>query len=130
MWRRACPESSHIDIRKARDARGAADYIGKYITKGFQTSDWNDVLRARVAAGTYGSRWVFSSRKFWQPYVPACPCCGQAVVRDVSVAEQWRTDVRRGYGHGADPPDPLPDYLPDRQYQTAIRLLLPYSRPG
>ena len=34
-----------------------------------------------VLAGTYGSRWVFTSVRMWIPFRPLCPGCGQSVCR-------------------------------------------------
>lgn len=96
LWTASCPQSVAIDLVKARSCRGAAKYLGKYVSKGVHTDDFTPELRARALAGTYGSRWLFSSVRFWIPFVPLCPGCGQCVVRDtvslrVSSDQRWTT---------------------------------------
>ena len=82
MWMRACPTSERITFvarrrdGKASNPRSAANYLGKYLSKGMQTSDFSPELRADVLAASYQARWVFTSVRFWQPWVPACPGCG------------------------------------------------------
>lgn len=83
LWKWAIDDDeANIDMKKARSVRGAAKYLGKYVSKGVDTDDFTPALRARALAGTYGSRWLFSSVRFWIPFEPLCPCCGQPVVRD------------------------------------------------
>lgn len=94
------------DCQRARSVRGAAKYLGKYVSKGVNTDDFSPEMRARALAGTYGSRWLFSSVRFWIPFVPECPCCHQPVVRDtvslhVSSNIRWEaaqaSTTRRGF---------------------------------
>lgn len=130
MWRRACPQSSNIDIAKASSPHAAAEYVSKYISKGVQAAGWTPELRARVAAGTYNTRWVFSSVRFWKKFEPCCPECGQKTVADVSVAESWRLDARvhrwrespfDAWRRKRYRPDTTPDIFGNRWYQTDIR---------
>jgi len=86
MWLASCPWSERITFVARRrdgrpsDAKSAANYLGKYLSKGLQTDDFSKELRTRVIAGTYNSRWVFSSRRFWILFVPACQRCHCQVV--------------------------------------------------
>lgn len=79
LWRQSCPESSHISIERARNVKRAARYVSKYVAKGVEADEFTPELRARVLAGTYGTRWLFSSVRFWVPFEPCCPACGQKV---------------------------------------------------
>jgi hypothetical protein len=86
MWLAACPESERITFvarrrdGRASDPKSAANYLGKYLSKGLQTDDFSVELRTRVVAGTYNSRWVFSSRKFWILFRPLCQHCQCSVI--------------------------------------------------
>lgn len=81
LWRAACPESTRISFVASRSVRGAAKYVSKYISKGVQTDEFSPELRARILAGTYQTRWLMSSVRFWVPFVPVCRCCKQPVQR-------------------------------------------------
>jgi hypothetical protein len=83
LWREACPQSTRINFKASYSVRGAAKYVAKYTSKGVDTSDFSPEMRARAVAGTYGTRWLFSSQKMWVPFVPLCPCCKQPITRDI-----------------------------------------------
>lgn len=90
LWRRACPESTRISLVAAKSPRGACRYVSKYISKGMQGSEFTPELRARVVAGMYGARWVFTSWRFWQPFEPCCPtCCTRVQLVVVHVRDAW-----------------------------------------
>jgi len=93
LWRASCPSSSHLHIEVVDSPKKAAWYIGKYVSKGVETDDFSPELRARVAAGMYGTRWLGSSRRFFLKFVPCCPGCGQSVQR-VTVEFPWGDDDR------------------------------------
>jgi hypothetical protein len=119
MWRDACPQSTRINFQASYSVRGAAKYISKYVSKGVETSDFSPELRARAVAGTYGSRWLFTSVRIWLPYEHVCPCCKQPITRDI-VTEWLATDV---------PDNPIdwgpPDWVrePDIVNQLAIQAI-------
>lgn len=92
LWLASCPESSHLNIRVVTSPKNAAWYLGKYVSKGVESREFTPELRARVVAGTYGTRWVGGSRRFFVAFVPCCPACGQSVVR-VSVEDPWCRDA-------------------------------------
>lgn len=81
LWLDACPQSERITFvagrrdGRASDPRSVANYLGKYLAKGVQERGFDPVLRADVCAAAYQSRWVFTSRRFWIPWVPLCPGC-------------------------------------------------------
>ena len=89
LWRAACPRSARINFQALRNPRAGAEYVGKYVAKGGDTADVTPELRARVLAATYGSRWLFTSRGVWVPFVPLCPCCGQSITR--AIVDEWLT---------------------------------------
>jgi hypothetical protein len=132
MWRVASTtpdgvlHSEQPDIKMATDSRDASEYIGKYVSKGFTTDDWTDELRALVAAGTYNTRWVFTSVRFWRAYTPHCPCCAQPFRRDsLTVGQTWRSAESQwplaGRSRWNHVPDPTPDdWGGDRRYQVNI----------
>lgn len=98
LWIAACPESERINfVARRRDGRasepkGVARYLGKYLSKGAEDSEITPELRADFCAMAYQSRWVFSSKSFWVPWVPVCPGCGKPRV----VAQfGWRGDPYR-----------------------------------
>jgi hypothetical protein len=101
MWLAACPQSQQINFVKAHSLRGAAKYVSKYISKGVNTPDFTPELAARVVAGTYGTRWLFTSARIWIPFVPCCPACGQKIVRDI-VSRWLATDVPDNTRWGPD----------------------------
>lgn len=86
MWLDACPESERISfVARRRDGRqsdpkSAANYLGKYLSKGLQTDEFSAELRTRVVAGTYNTRWVFTSRHFWLTFVPTCQRCNCRII--------------------------------------------------
>lgn len=106
MWRRSCPSSTRISfVANRRDGKpttpkSAANYLSKYVAKGVQTHEFSPELRADVIAATYNTRWLFSSRGVWIPFVPLCPDCGKPIIlaRYRFHAGNWRPD------HGPDPP--------------------------
>lgn len=107
LWRAACPQSEHISFRASHSVKGAARYVSKYISKGVQTADFSPELRARVLAGTYGTRWLMSSVRFWQPFAPVCPCCSQPIVR-ARLRDPWPDDAHSTWRtRRPDDPDPL-----------------------
>lgn len=79
MWLAACPTARRVSFTASRNASRAARYISKYVSKGVQTSDFSPELRACVLAGTYNTRWVFTSRHAWVPFVPCCKDCGRSM---------------------------------------------------
>lgn len=81
LWRQSCPESSHLSISRAESVGRAAHYLAKYVSKGVHTAEFSPELRARVLAGTYGTRWFMTSVRFWVPFEPCCPQCEQRVRR-------------------------------------------------
>ncbi len=103
LWLDAAPTSTRISFSASNTPHRAARYLSKYVSKGVQTSDFSPVLRARVLAGTYNTRWLFTSRKAWVPFQPRCKCCGTPV-RRVSVA--WH--------EACAPPDDTPEWVFDR----------------
>lgn len=105
MWRRACPESTRINIMQAHNTRGAAKYVAKYVSKGVYVGEFTPRLRANVVAGMYQARWVFTSVRFWQPFVPCCQqCCAPVQLLVVQ--------VERAY-NGGRVPDDRPEWLVD-----------------
>lgn len=103
MWRAACPQSTRINIRQAYNTRGAAKYVSKYVSKGVYVDEFTPYLRANVAAGMYQARWVFSSVRFWVPFVPCCQACCAPVQLLV-------VQVRDAYNRGT-PPDRRAEWL-------------------
>lgn len=73
--------SSRISFEASKRPRDAAAYVAKYIGKGVTTAGFDPQLAARVASGTYNTRWVVTSRGFWLPWPPPCKHCGQPVCR-------------------------------------------------
>jgi hypothetical protein len=86
LWLEACPQSTRITFVASRrdgrrsDPRSVANYLGKYLAKGMEAGEFSPELRSRVVAGLYNTRWLFSSRGFWQPFVPCCQACQQPIV--------------------------------------------------
>lgn len=81
-WRQSCPSSSHMHVKAlGGNVARAVGYLSKYLSKGIETNEFSPDLRARVLAGTYGKRWVLSSRRYWLPFVPCCPGCKSQVER-------------------------------------------------
>jgi hypothetical protein len=112
MWLRASPQSERVDFKASKNPKNAARYVSKYATKGVQTDDFTPELRAFVIAGTYNTRWLFSSRNAWVPFVPCCKACGQRTTRDGVV---WRDRIGTWVG-------PSPDWYDDRHYQRELEL--------
>jgi hypothetical protein len=79
LWRDACPQSTRVSFVASANARRAAKYVAKYVSKGVDMSDWTPNQRARVLAASYGRRWLFSSRRFWVREECGCKRCGQPV---------------------------------------------------
>jgi hypothetical protein len=105
LWREAAPTSTRISFRASKNAAKAATYLSKYVSKGVQTSDFTPELRAKVLAGTYNTRWLFTSRKAWVFFEPFCRACGCKTER-----------VRVGW-HGrcaGNVPDGTPDWWLER----------------
>jgi hypothetical protein len=86
LWLAACPRSERITfVASRRDGRestprSVANYLGKYLAKGVQHADMTPQLLARVLAGTYNTRWLFTSRGFWQIFVPRCKVCSFPII--------------------------------------------------
>jgi len=111
LWRRACPRSARISfVRRRRDGRpsspeSVANYLAKYVSKGVQTEDFTPQLRSRIVAGTYNTRWVMTSRGFWQVFTPICRDCGD---QRMSAEFRWHVAVAwcpwSAAPGGTDPP--------------------------
>jgi len=86
LWRESCPRSTRISfVARRRDGRestpkSVANYLGKYLSKGMEAQDFTPELRARVVCGLYNTRFVFTSRRFWQAFEPRCCACHQRIV--------------------------------------------------
>lgn len=93
LWLAACPRSERITfVAGRRDGhastpKSCANYLGKYMSKGVDGVDFTRELRTRVVVGTYNTRWVFTSRRFWILFVPLCQGCQ---CRIVSAQFRWR----------------------------------------
>ncbi len=94
LWVASCPESEVIDLKGSkprRDGRpttgwSAANYLGKYISKGVSFEGMGEILAADVVAASYNQRLVITSRKFWQPWDrPHCECCGVLPWPDIAL---------------------------------------------
>lgn len=118
------PDDVSIDLRVSHSVKHAARYMAKYVSKGVQTDEFAPGLRARVLAGTYNTRWVFTSRRFWAPFVPLCPCCGQSVVR--AIVNPFR-DANRTWSYRPD--DGGPDG-PPRVSQLDIEAIYDAEQRG
>lgn len=81
LWLEAAPTSTRINFTASRHVHKAARYISKYVSKGVQTDEFTPDLRARVLAGTYNTRWMFTSHRVWVPFTPCCKACGVSVTR-------------------------------------------------
>jgi hypothetical protein len=122
LWLRCCESSERITFVAARrdgqptSPQSAAKYLSKYVSKGVQTADFSPELRADVVAASYNTRWLFTSRAVWVPFVPCCPNCGQSIVlaRYRFHAGNWR-------------PDREPD-TPRGSEQLALALPSPHER--
>ena len=126
LWRDACPRSSRISFVAARrdgrrsDPKSVANYLGKYLAKGMEAEEFTPELRSKVLAGLYNTRWVFSSRRFWQPFLPRCQACQQAVV---SAQYRFRGEPYRPLD-GSDSPRGSPQAcldLPEPDERTGCR---------
>jgi hypothetical protein len=102
-WRQCCPTSTRINLRAARSVRGSAKYIAKYVSKGVEADGFTPELRARVIAGTYNTRWLLSSVRFFLP-PPCCPGCGRWPVVVSSVGAEWRETSAPDVWHPPDTP--------------------------
>jgi hypothetical protein len=107
LWCAACPRSQRITlVASRRDGKpstpgSVANYLAKYLAKGSQAIVFTPELMSRVLAGTYNTRWVFSSRGFWQYFEPKCRRCN------------CRIRVTQFAWHGGSPylvPESLPDW--------------------
>jgi hypothetical protein len=104
LWLQSCPSSARVDFSASNSVPRAARYVSKYVSKGVQTSAFSPELRARVLAGTYNTRWLFSSSGAWVRFRPCCKSCGVPVtVRTVrfSAPGTW----------------PIPDSTPEWIYE-------------
>jgi len=124
MWLQSCPESERITfVARRRDGldsspRSVAKYLSKYLSKGLQTAEFSPELRTRVVAMMYGQRSVFTSRRFWQAFVPLCCACQCPVV----VAQyRWSADRSAGADDRDGPRGPP---------QLALALPEPEQRGG
>lgn len=79
QWKRAIGDSAAtIDIRSAdKGAGGAAEYVAKYVSKGFNPGEYRPILAADVCAAFYGKRLVTTSLRWWYRPPRECRCCGQ-----------------------------------------------------
>jgi hypothetical protein len=83
QWMRACPTSSYITfVAKRRDGKAssagsAANYLGKYLSKGADVGGFTPHMRAEVSAAFYNQRSVISSLGFWRRQVKCCRQCSQ-----------------------------------------------------
>ena len=114
LWLQAAPTSTRVNFEASKAPHKAARYISKYVSKGVQTQDFTPELRARVLAGTYNTRWIFSSVGAWVKFQPCCKRCGVSVTR---VSLTW-------HGRCTSPPDSTPEWWYDRgppQYELDIR---------
>lgn len=124
-WLDACPQSERITfVAKRRDGqesspKSVARYLGKYMSKGMEGSEFSPVLRANIVGKLYNTRWVFSSRKFWVPFEPRCPACQQRVV---SAQYRWHGAPWKPDSDGCDSPRGSP--------QLGLPLSDPNERPG
>ena len=102
LWIDACPESERISFVAARrdgrrsDAKSVSRYLGKYLSKGMQASEFTPELRSSVLAASYNARWVFTSRAFWLTFLPCCQRCGNRII---AAQYAW-------HGPAVQPPDP------------------------
>lgn len=109
LWRQSAPTSTRINFEPSHGAKHAAWYVSKYVAKGIEAGDWTPELRTRLVCGTYNTRWLMTSRRFWQPFEPLCPCCGQRVVR-AAVEVPWSTSrVRKPFVRSPDTPPSEPE---------------------
>ena len=115
LWTASCPGSKRLRLETARSVRGAAKYLGKYLSKGVNTDDFSPELRARVLAGTYGTRWVFTSVRMWTKFEPCCQRCKMSVRRDIVALSgnsdhRWTTAQERSTRRGFPDEHELPGY--------------------
>lgn len=81
QWRRACPTSMVVDIAPRRKDKkdstpaSVANYLGKYLSKGADTSGFSPRMRAEISAGFYNQRAVITSERFWVKQPKCCPKC-------------------------------------------------------
>jgi hypothetical protein len=89
MWRRACPQSTHIHLKAAKSgAHGAGKYVAKYVTKGCDGAGFSPLLRARVLAASYGRRQLVSSVGFFvESAAKCCRFCKSTIVNVKSFAD-------------------------------------------
>jgi hypothetical protein len=121
MWLASSPTSRHVHFKAMGNARDAAFYVSKYASKGVDVADFSPRFRAEVLAGTYNTRWMFTSARVWERFQPCCKTCGMPVIR---AAYSW---------HGLSTykrPDNTPDWTEPIGEQLALSLLDPqhYAR--
>ncbi len=81
QWKRACPTSCHVDIvadrkdKKESTPGSVSNYLGKYLSKGADTSRFTAWMRAEVSAAFYNQKAVITSEKFWVREPKCCPKC-------------------------------------------------------
>ncbi len=112
MWIAACPTARRVSFEASRTPKNAARYISKYVSKGVQTDDFSPQLRAIVLAGTYNTRWIFTSRAAWVPFQPCCQDCGTRVIR---ANHSW-------HGTCAPTPDSTPEWADPGWQQDRLPL--------
>ena len=114
QWVRATDgHSTRIDIRAGKKgAKGAANYVSKYLSKGVDLS-MDPVLCARVLAAFYCKRTISTSQDFYVPEPKECPRCNEQfealakpnAMRQVDPVAVWLADSRvHGVPQGRGPP--------------------------
>lgn len=119
LWDDACRRQGRADFSASEKTEDAAGYVSKYVSKGVTTAGFDPILAAKVAAGTYNTRWVSSSRSFWLPFTPVCRVC-KLKVRSGTFNFQRDATVDAWCSHGRGPPgipwygwDRVADYIAD-----------------
>lgn len=106
LWRLSCPRSKVIDLGAQKKGRrdgapttgkSAANYIGKYISKGADFSTMDQTLAADIVAASYNQRTVITSRRFWVAWErPPCTECGELACPFIAF-KPWDDDAKRAH---------------------------------
>lgn len=121
LWVEAAQGRSEvIFFSVVRRCGAAAGYVAKYVSKGVGSDGFNSQLSARVCAATYNTRFVFTSRYFWEKWENRCPAC-----------QLIRKAITFGWSHVAESPSPPPNCWStgppgDGRYHQAI---IPLPQP-